>query len=430
MERITTTDAVFNTARELPENYIVRDHVDNEFIEALSKNTHIVVHGSSKQGKTSLRKKHFIEGDYICITCQNNWTLCDIHEAILKKVGYQVSTSQSVTIKGAHKINLTYKVGQFTAGTEVSAEHAKQINKKGMELDAGNVNEIVEALNEISFKRYIILEDFHYLNENTQIDFSVALKAFLEDSDFSFIIIGVWLEEDRLTIHNGDLAGRIHSINADKWLDSDFDQLFEASEALLHIRFDDEFKKLVKKYSNGSIFLVQKICELACKKEKVYQTQINVVEVGKSFEVRSEIKKILESESGRYTKFLMDFSSGFAATDLDLYKWIIYALIEEEKKYLELGLTAQAMLRTIRKKHPKSSSVSINKLLGALSKSVDLQSDKKIKPIVFEYDKNRSRVKIVDKRFLLWREFQEKNELYELIDINEELKGTNTQIGS
>jgi hypothetical protein len=38
---------------------------------------------------------------------------------------------------------------------------------------------------------------------------------------------------------------------------------------------------------------------------------------------------------------------------------------------------------------------------------------------VFEYDVNRLRVKVVDKSFLLWKQFQELPELLEYIDLEE-----------
>lgn len=72
-------------------------------------------------------------------------------------------------------------------------------------------------MNAIKFQKYIVLEDFHYLDIDIQRDFAVVLKAFHEASKFCFIIIGVWLEENRLIVHNGDLTGRVIAIDADKW---------------------------------------------------------------------------------------------------------------------------------------------------------------------------------------------------------------------
>ena len=106
-------------------------------------------------------------------------------------------------------------------GAEVEKENTKESTTSPLELDPDDVNDIISALNSIKFNKYIVLEDFHYLPTETQKDFSVALKAFHEESKYCFIIVGVWLEENRLTVYNGDLTGRVTSINADKWEDND-----------------------------------------------------------------------------------------------------------------------------------------------------------------------------------------------------------------
>lgn len=61
---------------------------------------------------------------------------------------------------------------------------------------AQHPNDIIRALKEISFGKYIIFEDFHYLPTETQEAFSVALKAFHEQSEHTFVIVGVWLDEN------------------------------------------------------------------------------------------------------------------------------------------------------------------------------------------------------------------------------------------
>ena len=51
----------------------------------------------------------------------------------------------------------------------------------------------------------------------------MVLKAFHETSPFCFIIIGVWLEENRLIVYNGDLEGRLVAVDADKWKAEELD---------------------------------------------------------------------------------------------------------------------------------------------------------------------------------------------------------------
>lgn len=258
--------------------------------------------------------------------------------------------------------------------------------------------------------------------EETQIDFSVALKAFHESSDLCFIIVGVWLEEDRLTVHNGDLTGRVISINADLWTAEDLDNLFFNSESLLNISFTESFKDAVKNSCNGSIFLVQQLCHKACKVMDITSTCTDTVNVGDNFDVQAEIKTILENQNARYYRFISDFSAGFDQTELELYKWILYAIINVDVSTLEKEFTAAAIRRAIEQKHPKRSSISHKKLIQALRKSVDLQVKNKIQPIVFEYDSNTKKVTVVDRSFILWLAYQDKKELYKYADLTDELQ--------
>ncbi|BEH99089.1 hypothetical protein AAGU66_08835 [Edwardsiella ictaluri] len=423
MRQGSTISSVFKTSRDLPENYVIRENIDDKFIEALTQETHVVIYGSSKQGKTSLRKKNLLPSDYIDITCSNNWMLEDIHVAILKKIGYQVTTSQSKTLKGTAKVKIGINIPFISkASFDLNGDAAKTINKKNIELDPEDVNDIISSLDEVNFKKIIVIEDFHYLPEQTQIDFSVALKAFHESSKLCFIIVGVWLEEDKLTTFNGDLAGRIVSINADRWEKDDVYKLFDNSEKLLNIKFDDKFKLDVVEKCNGSVFLVQQLCFQACELEQVNNTQVNLKTIGVNFSVEEKIKELVNEQYSRYFKFLTDFSCGFGQTSLELYKWILYVLITVEQQYLEIGIPEAAIRRMIQEKHPKRMEASTKKLRQALQKSVDLQVKISIKPIVFEFDSSSSRVKIVDRPFILWRSYQDRNELYGYADLSDDLK--------
>ena len=72
-EVINKTDDVFGINRDLPLNYQARESADTLFIDSLTRDTHLVIYGSSKQGKTSLRKHCLNKDDYIVIHCSNRW---------------------------------------------------------------------------------------------------------------------------------------------------------------------------------------------------------------------------------------------------------------------------------------------------------------------------------------------------------------------
>ncbi len=154
-------------------------------MEALSRDKHIVIHGSSKQGKTSLRKWNLQDDDYVLVSCQSRWQLADLLAAILKKTGYLVEQSQVRTTSGGNKISakatakITGKLfgsgaeGGLEAGAESSRQRAVAHTLSPLELDPADPNDIISALEQAEFDKFIVLEDFHYLPDQTQADFAV-----------------------------------------------------------------------------------------------------------------------------------------------------------------------------------------------------------------------------------------------------------------
>ena len=117
---------------------------------------------------------------------------------------------------------------------------------------------MIGALDEIGFDRYIILEDFHYLQQEAQKDFAVALKAFHEISTFKFIIVGVWLEKNRLIVQNGDLTGRVIAVNADDWDEDHLSKVIEDGEDFLNIECNSIFKQSLVKNCFDSVYIAKK----------------------------------------------------------------------------------------------------------------------------------------------------------------------------
>ena len=104
---------VYGIGRDLPLNYVSRNTVDELLVNSLTRDKHLVIYGSSKQGKTSLRKHCLQEQDYIVIHCSNKWTLADVHTAILKRAGFEITQSSTRTATGKNKIVAALKASLF-----------------------------------------------------------------------------------------------------------------------------------------------------------------------------------------------------------------------------------------------------------------------------------------------------------------------------
>jgi hypothetical protein len=423
VEKVHTLDEVYGVARDLPQNYVTRTTVDEAFVNALTRDQHIVVYGSSKQGKTCLRKYNLNDTDYAIVTCNNKWSLSQLHSAILKAVGYVVEGATTRTVSGDLKVNARLKAGfnvwfgkaEGEAGTEATEGTSTDVTSTPIELDASDVNDVVDALDAAHAPQFIVLEDFHYLPEETQRDFAVALKAFHEDSKYSFIIVGVWLDENRLVQHNGDLTGRVITIDADKWTSDDLLQVVEGGETLLNVEFDETFKEDLLDGCFESIWVVQESCRKACEDAGVHRTQEARVSItGNANEL---ISSAVNAHSARYNSFIVNYCLGFQTTTLEMHRWLLYAVLKASALDLERGLLYGDLRVTIDGVHP-ASPINPGNLTQALLSTASLQVGKMaIKPIILDYDQTNRRLNVVDRSFLIWLEHRDRNELLALADL-------------
>lgn len=418
-----TTDQVFGISRALPLNYVPRPYVDEKFISCLAREKHLVIYGSSKQGKTSLRKHCLSEDDYIVVHCSNKWELEHLNETILKQAGYEITLSSEKASSGTRKIFATIKTSIFGSGASGGASHTKTDSEKDtvapLELDPCDVNDIIKALNSINFSKYIILEDFHYLPTETQKDFSVALKAFHENSAYCFIIIGVWLEENRLTVFNGDLTGRVLSINADRWDEEDLKEVIRIGEEFLNVAFENNFKRYILNNCFDSVHIIQEACRQCCEEEGVFSTQISdkPVEIGKAISPKDLIKKVVNEQGGRFNSFLNQFSEGFQSTELEMFRWLLFPVITAPIRVLSDGIKQSSIRKELMAIHPRGSELNPGNVTQALQSCSSLQVKKDIKPIILDYDQTNLSLSVVDKSFLIWLENQDKDSLLQSIGL-------------
>ncbi len=419
-EKIHTVDDVFGVSREVPLNYVSRDHVDRKFIDSLSRNVHVVIYGSSKQGKTSLRKHCLSDDDYNVISCQNRWNTAELHSAILRNIGYSVKQSTAKNVSGLHKINVTFEgkagIPLFTEAKgggayEFSNTATTTENYKNLELDPSDVNDIVRALEEIKYNKFIVLEDFHYLPDETQRDFSFSLKAFHEKSKITFIIVGVWREENRLITYNGDLTDRVISVDVDTWSESNLSDVISAGEALLNVVFDKQFREDLIRRSFDSVHIVQESCRRALRAEGIFNTQQQNRIVASKISASEMIQEVVNDQGGRFNGFLMNFSDGFQQTDLEMPKWIIFVILTSTIEQLTEGLRLREISRRIKEKHPSGDDLNNGNITQALNSASSLQVRKNIRPIIIDYDSANRNLHVVDKGFLIWLDNQDRNEL-------------------
>ncbi|MEP5913139.1 MAG: hypothetical protein ABJ277_06690, partial [Flavobacteriaceae bacterium] len=94
------TIEVYGVSNEEVDSYIERSEVDDLFINGVSQNKHIIVFGSSKQGKTALTNKHLKEDELLRINCVPESRPVDIYKSILRqsRIEFEVEKSTQTSI--------------------------------------------------------------------------------------------------------------------------------------------------------------------------------------------------------------------------------------------------------------------------------------------------------------------------------------------
>jgi hypothetical protein len=303
---------VFGTSRDVPKTYVVRDEIDGRFVNDLSGTKHIVLYGGSKQGKSCLRRHNLKPEDAFVVQCHRKSNKASIYEMILKQAGAKTLVSETRTISGDLKLVATVEA---EGGDPLILEKrgkprdtgtgdiSRQTSKRTLELDPEDPNEVARVLNEMGLSRFIILEDFHYLEPGVQQALSFDLKVFHEVSNLVFIIVGIWLESNRLTLYNGDLSGRITNINTNFWTETSLREVLSAGENLLNIGFSDDVSRALLQGCQANVGVLQEACFRVCVAEEIWETSIerriisNVSKVTEALvwttDLRSEVAPIV-----------------------------------------------------------------------------------------------------------------------------------------
>lgn len=409
MNKYLTKD-VFGIQRNLPLNYIERE-ADKVFVDSLNRNHHIVIFGSSKQGKTCLRKKNLTEDQYITVHCNHKMDLYQLNINILKQAGFNVQVSETKTINGKSKVSVGLgSLFLAKADASLGSERVNSKEFKPLELDPEDVNDILQALKSLNFNKHIVIEDYHYLKDETQVDFAIEMKAFHENSDFTFIIVGVWLEENRLIALNGDLSGRIKSVNADEWTKDNLKELIKSGENYLNVFIPDMDKDRLIEKSLNNVYVVQEVCYELCKENNVFE-QRDIKFTLDCNSLDSLISKVISQHSGRYNNLINNISEGFQSTELEMHKWIMYAILKSNIENVERGLKRSEINTLLQSEHPRQNLLNPGNLTQALKSITSLQVKKNTIPIIIDYDSSNLKLSIVDKGFIIWLSDQDRDQL-------------------
>jgi hypothetical protein len=421
MSKISTLE-VFGVSNEYIRTYVERPEVDDLFVRGLTRNKHIVIYGASKQGKTSLTNKHLSAGSFIRINCSYNSEPIDLYKSLIRQLGIEFTeskentsgaqTSSSLGMKAEVKIPFVVS-GEMTVDTSGSTQSERKETFKTVEYNLGLAQDVVEILTSFNFNnRRVVLENFHYLSEETQKQLAIDLRVF-EDSNILFIILGIWREKNRLPQYNGDLVDRLIEIPVEPWSKKDLSRIVEIGESLLNISFEKIKERLIDACFD-SVGVFQELCKESC-----LVAGINEVSDIK-FEVLPEhldmaIGKKLLDYSSRHIRSIESFVQQEAkssdAIPLYMRYYFVRVVFSAPFNMVTDGLRRKYLQDEIQKIHHRADDVRASDMGYLLQTLVSKQIENGVKPPIFDYDQSTKTVKVIDSTFYFFLRNSDREEL-------------------
>lgn len=407
-------EEVFGVSINQVLSYVQRPAVDDRFVEALKADKQIVVYGSSKQGKTALVQRYLPYDENVVVRLTPKTQISDVYASILRQAGVEIK--ESVSDSSGRETSAGLKVGfkamipifggmDTSTNADVKASKSKDVQFKEIPFNLELPQDVSELLRECRFKKSIILENFHYLDDDRQKQLAFDLRTF-QELGVRFIILGVWREKNRLAQFNGDLVDRILEIPVEPWAHSDFREVIAKGSEKLNIEISEELKNCCITASFSSIGVFQELLKELCLDANVhgYQSQKAIIDKKANFD-RAVQKKALDY-SARHERSLEAIAAGNVSSSgrgdvlpLFLPYYLVRVILEGGYEGLENGMRRSSIQERIQKIHHRPDDVRASDMSNLLYNLASLEASKSISPPIIDYDQSQKLLQVVDSTF-------------------------------
>ncbi|MTJ10498.1 hypothetical protein [Anabaena sp. UHCC 0204] len=412
----TKLEDVFGVSSKPVLSYVERDQVDKRFIEALKSDKQIIVYGSSKQGKTALVSKYINYEQNVSVSLSPKTTILDIYSSILRQSGVSIqinfseSTSReaSLGIVGKFKATLPFFGGSEIEGNnDLKSSVSKDYEHEEIPFNLALPQDISEILRKIKFNKFIILENFHYLDDQLQQEFAYDLRSF-QEMGIRFIILGVWREKNKMVQFNGDLLDRIEEVPVEPWLEEDFLKVIKKGAEELSISFPQDLLNECHDISFKSIGVLQEILKEICISAGISEKQKTLTNISHNPHLKNAVSKKAEDYLVRHQRALEAIASGNSnsassspegLTPLFLPYYLVRVILESGYEGLANGMKRSVLQTKIQDIHHRSNNVRASDMSNLLHNLAKLQNNKTISPPIIDYDRSTKYLQIVDSTF-------------------------------
>jgi hypothetical protein len=275
--------------------------------------------------------------------------------------------------------------------------------------------DVYELLKANNISKYIVLENFHYLEISVQEALAYDLRVF-QDHHIVFVILGIWREANRLIQFNGDLLDRITEVPVEPWSTNDFERVIQKGSKILNVDFSLVSNQLISD-SFDSIGVVQEICKRCCLNAGVNETSNKKIQIN-----QEHLDAALKHKANEYgVRHIRNFeafvdiarktSNQSGKPSLAFPYYFIKLLLTHNFDEIEKGLSRATLLEEIRKIHHRPDDVRSGDLGAFLHNITQHQINKKIQPPFVDYDRGGKVLKIIDSSLYFFLKHCDRDEI-------------------
>jgi hypothetical protein len=423
-------EEVFGVSAKPVLSYVKREEVDTRFEEALKSDKQIIVYGSSKQGKTALVSKYLPYEKNMLVSLTPKTTVLDMYHTILSEAGIQILEGTSEKRSSEASVGFSARVkaiipifGSGEAGTQggVKAGSGREQKFREVPINLELPQHIADLLKRVGSKKWIILENFHYLNDEIQKQFAFDLRAF-QELGVRFVVLGVWREKNRMAQFNGDLLDRVLEVPVEPWTDLNFRRVAEKGARDLNISFNDDILRAAIEASFSSIGVFQELLKGICSDHGVTETRKELTRLDDLRKLAHTIDNKAADYAARHQRALeaiaAGHTSGGAKGDLPplyLPYYLVRVVLEGGYEGIANGMRRSDIHERIRAIHHRGEDVRASDMSNLLAGLANLQSVKSISPPIIDYDSQNRLLQVVDSTFYFFIKNSDPKEILESI---------------
>jgi hypothetical protein len=416
---ILTTD-VFKTQGVPTHTYVSPS--DGKLERALtnamrSKGTVCLLTGPSKTGKTTLVANvcKDVGVNPLTIRCSHDLSAEGFWRKALEQIDFSRETSKSIQKGTEIEVGgeMGGKVGwgwlaQVTS--KVSSKFAKKRSEEECReriLAEPSADQLMPVLKQLPY--FLVVEDFHYLNPDTQKSVFQQWKVFV-DNEVSVAVLGTTHRAADLAFANKDLVGRTYHLLLDTWRHEDLLRIATQGFAVLNVSLPHEVLEQIADESVGLPLLTQAIClDLAVSRGISQQSDASFQMLIKKTDVYPLLYEVAQRRFGQFDVVYKRIANGLRTRKkrkYNSYECLLLAFTVDRVVYqLDFPQLADRLTKLPNKPelHPPSGS-----LRSALTKLSQLQN--KMGVSVLEWYPRDEKLYIVEPSFLFYLRWRTQRE--------------------